>query len=85
MPFIIYGMENVHSSFMYMHFSSSFFFQDRVTLCILCWPEICYIGQTGLELNRDLPASASGVLELKILATIPGPAQAIVIYIHGYP
>lgn len=62
-----------------------FFFQDRVTLCILCWPEICYIGQTDLELNRDLPASASGVLGLKMHATMPGPEQAIVIYIHGYP
>lgn len=60
------------------------FFQDRVTLCTLCWPKICYRGQTGLELNRYEPASASGVLELKMHATMPGPAQAIFIYIHCY-
>jgi hypothetical protein len=40
-------------------------FQSRVSLCSHGCPGICSVDQAGLEL-RDLPASASQVLELKV-------------------
>jgi hypothetical protein len=47
------------------------FFQDRVSLCSLGCPGTHSVHQAGLEL-RDLPASASQVLELKVWATMSG-------------
>jgi hypothetical protein len=45
-----------------------FVFRDRVTLCSPGCPEIHSVDQAGLEL-RNLPASASQVLGLKVCAT----------------
>jgi hypothetical protein len=47
------------------------FFRDRVSLCSLGCPGTHFVDQTGLEL-RNLPASASQVLGLKVCATTPG-------------
>jgi hypothetical protein len=46
-------------------------FQDRVFLCSPGCPGTHSVDQVGLEL-RNLPASASQVLELKACATMPG-------------
>jgi hypothetical protein len=43
-------------------------FRDRVSLCSPGWPGTHSVDQAGLEL-RNLPASASQVLELKACAT----------------
>jgi hypothetical protein len=48
-----------------------FFFRDRVSLCIPGCPGARFVDQAGLEL-RNLPASASRVLGLKVCATMPG-------------
>ena len=45
-----------------------FSFQDRVSLCSPGCPETHSVDQAGLEL-RNLPASASQVLGLKVCAT----------------
>jgi hypothetical protein len=45
-----------------------FVFQDRVSLCSLGCPGIYSVDQAGLEL-RDLSASASRVLGLKVCTT----------------
>ena len=47
------------------------FFRDRVSLCIRGCPGSYSVDQAGLEL-RNLPASASQVLGLKVCATMPG-------------
>ena len=39
---------------------------DRAPLHSFNWPETCYIDQAGLELNKDLSATVSKVLRLKI-------------------
>jgi hypothetical protein len=48
-----------------------FFFRDRVSLCSPGCPGTHFVGQAGLEL-RNLPASASQVLGLKVCVTTPG-------------
>jgi hypothetical protein len=48
-----------------------FFFLDRVSLYSPGCPGIHFVDQAGLKL-RNLPASASQVLGLKVCATIPG-------------
>jgi hypothetical protein len=50
------------------------FFRDRVSLYSPGCPGAHFVDQAGLEL-RNLPASASRVLELKACATTPGPIQ----------
>jgi hypothetical protein len=45
-------------------------FRDRVSLCSLGCPGTHFVDQAGLEL-RDLPASASQVLGLKVYASTP--------------
>jgi hypothetical protein len=52
-------------------FSSFLGFQDRVSLCSPGCPGTHPVDQAGLEL-RNLPASASQVLGLKVCTTIPG-------------
>jgi hypothetical protein len=47
------------------------FFRDRVSLCSPGCPGTHSVDQAGLEL-RNLPASASRVLGLKVFATMPG-------------
>jgi hypothetical protein len=49
-----------------------FFFLDRVSLYSPGCPGTHSVDQAGLEL-RNLPASASQVLELKVCATTPSP------------
>jgi hypothetical protein len=51
-------------------------FQDRVSLCTHVCPGTHSIDQAGLEL-RNLPASASRVLGLKVCATIAQPIESI--------
>jgi hypothetical protein len=46
-------------------------FRDRVSLCSPGCPGTHFVDQASLEL-RNLPASASGVLELKVCTTTPG-------------
>jgi hypothetical protein len=46
-------------------------FRDRVSLCSPGCPGTHFVDQAGLEL-RNLPASASRVLGLKVCATTPG-------------
>jgi hypothetical protein len=48
------------------------FFLDRVSLCSFGCPGTHFVDQAGLEL-RNLPASASKVLELKACATTAQP------------
>jgi hypothetical protein len=48
-----------------------FVLQDRVSLCSPGCPGTHSVDQAGLEL-RDLPASASRVLGLKVCTTMPG-------------
>jgi hypothetical protein len=48
-------------------------FRDRVSLCSSGCPGTHSVDQAGLKL-RNLPASASQVLGLKVCATMPGPA-----------
>jgi hypothetical protein len=52
-------------------FITFFFFQDRVSLYSPDCPGTHFVAQAGLEL-RNLPASASQVLELKACTTTPG-------------
>jgi hypothetical protein len=47
------------------------FFRDRVSLYSPGCPGTHFVDQAGLEL-RNLPASASQVLGLKVCATTPG-------------
>jgi hypothetical protein len=47
------------------------FFRDRVSLCSSACPGTHSVDQAGLEL-RNMPASASQVLELKVCTTTPG-------------
>jgi hypothetical protein len=47
------------------------FFQDRVSLYSFCCPGTHFVDQAGFEL-RNLLASASRVLGLKVCATMPG-------------
>ena len=47
------------------------FFRDRVSLYSSGCPGTHFVDQAGLELG-NLPASASGVLGLKVCATMPG-------------
>jgi hypothetical protein len=54
--------------FVYL-FICFFFFRDRISLCSPGCPRTHSVDQAGLEL-RDLPASASRVLRLKVCATI---------------
>ena len=49
----------------------TFFFLDRVSLCSPGCPVTHSVNQAGLKL-RNLPASASRMLELKACATMPG-------------
>jgi hypothetical protein len=58
-------------SFYILSVSTSFFFQDRVSLCSLGCPGTHFVDQAGLEL-RNPPASASQVLGLKEFVTTPG-------------
>jgi hypothetical protein len=61
--------------FIYLFFFLVFwFFRDRVSLYSLGYPEIHFVDQDGLEL-RNLPASASRVLGLKVCTTTPGAAH----------
>jgi hypothetical protein len=61
----------------YLNFNKFFFFffflvfRDRVSLCSLGCAGTHSVDQAGLEL-RNLPASASQVLGLKVCATTPG-------------
>jgi hypothetical protein len=48
-----------------------FVFQDKVSLCSPGCPGTHFVDQAGLEL-RNLSASASQVLGLKVCATMPG-------------
>jgi hypothetical protein len=48
-----------------------FFFQDRVSMCSPGCPGIHSVDQAGLKL-RNLPASASQVLGLKVSPPLPG-------------
>jgi hypothetical protein len=48
-----------------------FVFLDRVSLCSSGCPGIHVVDQAGLEL-RNLPASASQVLRLKVCTPLPG-------------
>ena len=48
---------------------ATYFFGDRVSLYNPGCPGTCSVDQAGLELTRDLPASASQVLGLKVCAT----------------
>jgi hypothetical protein len=59
--------EAVHSFFFFFFF----FFQDRVSLYSLSCPGTHFVDQAGLEL-RNLPASASRLLGIKVCATTPG-------------
>jgi hypothetical protein len=59
---------------MHFFFFFSFFFfvfRDRVSLCSPGCPGTHFVDQAGLEL-RNLPASASRVLGLKVCTTTPG-------------
>jgi hypothetical protein len=47
------------------------FFPDRVSLCSPGCPGTHFVEQAGLKL-RNLPASASRVLGLKVCTTMPG-------------
>ena len=55
-------------------------FQDRVFLCSSGCPGTHFVDQAGLEL-RNLPASASRVLGLKVRATTPGFHITLISYI----
>ena len=62
-----------HSFFLFVCFVLfCFVFWDRVSLCSSCCPGTHFVDQAGLEL-RNLPASASWVLWLKVCATTPSP------------
>jgi hypothetical protein len=52
------------------HLFFFFFFWDRVSLCSPGWPGAHFLNLAGLEL-RNLPASASWVLGLKVCAITP--------------
>jgi hypothetical protein len=64
--------------------SSSLFlvFRDRVSLCSPGCPGTHSVDQAGLEL-RNLPASASQVLGLKVCATMPGSIRLLSKIIHS--
>jgi hypothetical protein len=53
-----------------------FVFRDRVSLYSLGYPGAHFVDQAGLEL-RNPPASASGVLGLKVCATTAQPHQSL--------
>jgi hypothetical protein len=57
--------------FCFWVFVCLFVFRDRVSLCSPGYPGTHFVDQAGLEL-RNLPASASQVLGLKVCATTPG-------------
>jgi hypothetical protein len=56
--------------FIYLFIYFLVFFQDRVSLCSPGCSGTHSVDQAGLEL-RNLPASASQVLGLKVCATMP--------------
>jgi hypothetical protein len=58
----------VRSGFLILFLSFFFFFRDRVSLYSPGCPGTHFVDQAGIEL-RNLPASASQVLELKACAT----------------
>jgi hypothetical protein len=60
-------------SFCFLGFVCLFVFQDRVSLYSPGCPGTHFVDQAGLEL-RNLPASASRVLGLKVCTTTPGLA-----------
>ena len=60
-----------------------FFFQDRVSLCSPSCPGTHSVVQAGLEL-RNLPASASQVLELKACATTPGGFNFFCLFVLNF-
>jgi hypothetical protein len=67
-----------------MHSMGNFFFsflvfRDRVSLCSPGCPGTHSVDQVGLEL-RNLPASASRVLGLKVCATTPGTSNFLIDY-----
>jgi hypothetical protein len=57
-----------------------FVFRDRVSLCSPGCPRTHFVDQTGLEL-RNLPASASQVLGLKVCTTMPGSFLNLLIWV----
>ena len=59
------------SSFFFFWFGLVSVFQDRVALCNPGCPGTYSVDQAGLKL-RDLPASASQVLGLKVYSAMPG-------------
>jgi hypothetical protein len=62
-------------------FLGLFFFRDRVSLCSPGCPGTHSVNQAGLEL-RNLPASASQVLGLKVCATTPGFSRTFIMKGH---
>jgi hypothetical protein len=56
-----------------------FVFRDRVSLYSPGCPGTPFVEQAGLEL-RNPPASASGVLGLKVCATTPGNIQGFLLF-----
>ena len=59
--------------FIYLFFVFCFFvFRDRVSLHSPGCPETHFVDQAGLEIHRNLPASASRMLGLKACTTTPG-------------
>jgi hypothetical protein len=62
---------NLISVFFFFFFFFLVFLRQGVSLCSLGCPGTHFVEQAGLEL-RDLPASASQVLGLKVCTTTPG-------------
>jgi hypothetical protein len=69
-------------SLLYQLQVSTFFFflrQDRVSLYSPGCPGTHFVDQAGLKL-RNLPVSASQVLELKVCATMPGSGVYLLVH-----
>jgi hypothetical protein len=60
-----------------------YFFRDRVSLNSPGCPGTHFVDQAGLEL-KNLPASASRVLGLKVCATVPGDHFIFYFYLFIY-
>jgi hypothetical protein len=61
----------IHAEYLFYCTYLFCFFGDRVSLCSSGCPRTHFVDQAGLKL-RDLPASASRVLGLKVCATTAG-------------
>jgi hypothetical protein len=66
---------------LFLFFCFFFVFRDRVSLYSPGYPGTHFVDQAGLEL-RNLPASASWVLRLKVCATTPGCEDLFIYFVH---